>query len=265
LNDKGELYCFQPPCGGNVYIITSSDDMIMIDTGYGIYYQDFLKLFQNYGIDVNKLKNIYITHADADHSGAAGFYDVKTFMHKGTMKIIEEANRAYGSNAEKSVLEEVYTKLINLFSKFNPPSNVETFNNKEIKWRGSFPVIHTFKACNMEFEVLESFGGHLYGQIYILCMEEGLLFTADSLINFESLSKDRKKFNLLAKDLMTSVNVDGENAKQERIELLKLVSKLNNELSKQNKKFFVCGGHGTISTFSDNNLEVYGKVNRLKN
>ncbi|MGZ7049954.1 MAG: MBL fold metallo-hydrolase [Methanobacterium sp.] len=263
LSNDIELYCFQPPCGGNVFVINSPEEMMLIDSGYGIYYPDFLKLFVRCGIQIKNLKAIYLTHADADHSGAAGFYNAPSFIHKGTIDIINESNRAYGSNSEECILEEVYTRLINLFSKFNIPTNMETLPDEIIKMRGPFPIIHTFKTCGLEFEVLESLGGHLHGQIFILCPDEGLLFTADSLINFASLSEERKKYNLLAKDLMTSVNVDGKKADEERKALLKLALLLDEELSKEGKKCLICGGHGAISVLSEDKLEVFEQVKHL--
>ena len=199
-----------------------------------------------------------MTHADADHCGAGGFYGVKSFLHRGTLDIIAKANRAYGSNVEECVLEEVYTKLINLFSKFNSPADVEIFSDNIIKMRGSLPVVHTFKVRDMEFEVLESLGGHLYGQIFLTCPSEGLIFTADSLINLDSLSEDRKRYNLLAKNLMTSVNVDRELAKAERNALLKIISKLNEEFP--NKSCLICSGHGAGSVLSEGKLESYGQI-----
>ena len=66
-----------------------------------------------------------------------------------------------------------------------------------------------------------------------------------------------KKYNLLAKDLMNSVNVDGKNAKEERKELHKLISKLKDELSKNEKKILIYGGHGAISTVCNDKLEIY--------
>ena len=43
LNNNVQLYCFQPPCGGNVFVINAQDEMVMIDSGYGIYYADSLE------------------------------------------------------------------------------------------------------------------------------------------------------------------------------------------------------------------------------
>ncbi len=265
LKGDVELFCFQPPCGGNIFVLKNATEMFLIDTGYGIYHFDVQMMLQKYGLgDMDKLKKIFITHADADHSGAAGYYDVKSFMHPGTWEIIKKANRAYGSVSETSILEEVYTKLINLFSNFNPPDYVKLISDKKYGERNIFPILDKFKIGDLEFEVLESLGGHLYGQIYLLCPEKGVLFPADSLINFQSLSKDRKKFNLLAKNLMTSVNVDGKLATEERKALIELVNELDQKLSGKNRKCLICGGHGAISVLSGDKLETYGETEHYK-
>ena len=122
------LYCFQLPCGGSIFLIRSGDDMVMIDTGYGIYHQDIMTMFSRYGVsDISRLSRIVVTHADADHCGAAGFFTAPVFMHAGTLEIIRTNNRGYGSRNEDSVLEAFYTKMINLFSKFNTPSDIRCF------------------------------------------------------------------------------------------------------------------------------------------
>ena len=262
INDDTELYGFQPPCGGNIFLLKTSEETLMIDTGYGIYHDDVLLMLQRYGVsDVDK---IYITHADADHSGAGGFYQVKSYMHPGTWDITNKANRAYGSVSETSILEEIYTKLINLFSNFNPPENAECISPEDLGKRNIFPIIDKFKIGDLEFEVLESLGGHLHGQIYLLCPEEGILFPADTLINFQSLSEDRKKFNLLAKNLMTSVNVDRKRARRERKALALLIDELDKDLSSKNRKCLICCGHGSISTLSDGKLETFGETDHYK-
>jgi hypothetical protein len=214
--------------------------------------------------DLRRLKKIYITHADADHSGAGGLFDAKSIMHKKTLDAIKEANRAYGSASQSSVLEEVYTKLINLFSEFHPPENVECFKDKFSGMRKIFPIVDEFKIDDLKFEVLESLGGHLPGQTFLLCQEEGLLFSGDSLINFESLSRERKKYNLLAKTLMTSVNIDTENAAKERVALMHIASEWDEKLADKNKRFLICGGHGTISNLSGDKLKSYGEIEYYK-
>ena len=100
----------------------------MIDTGYGIYHDDVMDMLSHYGLcDEQQFSKIIVTHADADHCGASGYFQVPVLMHNGTLSIIEKNNRAYGSRSEHSVLEAFYTKMINLFSHFRSPSDVRCF------------------------------------------------------------------------------------------------------------------------------------------
>ena len=263
--ERVKLFCFQPPYGGNIFVLHTPEEMVMIDTGYGLYHPDILRLFQHYGLgNLKKLSRLFITHADADHVGAAGFFEAPSFMHPGTREIIEQANRAYGSRVEGSILEEVYTKLINLFSCFTPPQRVKLFPQEVLGLRHIFPIIYRFKVGPLEFEVLESLGGHLYGQVFFFCPEAGLLFTGDSLLNLESFTKERREFNRLAKILMTSVNVDSEIAAKEREALLKIAEETDRALKSYGKRCLICGGHGAISVLEDGNLKTFGQIEHYK-
>jgi len=33
-----ELFCFRLPCGGNIFVFNTPDEMVMFDTGFGIYH-----------------------------------------------------------------------------------------------------------------------------------------------------------------------------------------------------------------------------------
>jgi glyoxylase-like metal-dependent hydrolase (beta-lactamase superfamily II) len=221
-------------------------------------------MFQHYGIgDRGRIRRVYITHADADHCGAAGFFDAKACTHPWSVEIIRRANRAYGSRSESSILEEVYTTVINLFSHFTPPENPETFPTERLASRSIFPVIARFAVHDLEFEVLESLGGHMHGQVYFLCPTQGIIFTSDTLINFGSLDDDRKRYNSLADFLVTSVNVDSERARQERTALLGLIRDLDEELAPTGRRCLVAGGHGAVSVLSpEGRLEAVGPIER---
>jgi len=264
LSDAVEVLCFQMPGGGNIFMLNAPEESVMIDTGYGIYHQDALRMFQHYGIgDRGRIRRVYITHADADHCGAAGFFDAKHFTHPWSVEIIRRANRAYGSRSESSILEEVYTTVINLFSHFTPPENPETFPTERLASRSIFPVIARFAVHDLEFEVLESLGGHMHGQVYFLCPTHGIIFTSDTLINFGSLDDDRKRYNSLADFLVTSVNVDSERARQERTALLGLIRDLDEELAPTGRRCLVAGGHGAVSVLSpEGRLEAVGPIER---
>jgi glyoxylase-like metal-dependent hydrolase (beta-lactamase superfamily II) len=114
----------------------------------------------------------------------------------------------------------------------------------------------------MRFEVLESLGGHLHGHVFFLCSEAGLLFTGDCLINFDSLTKEREDFATLAKNLMTTVNVDSERARKERKALLEIAGELDAQLWAKGQRLLVCGGHGTISTVETEGLRTFGETKR---
>lgn len=255
------LFCFQLPGGGDIYLFEAPDEAMMVDTGYGIYYPDVIEMFRHYGIgDGTKLKRIVITHADADHCGAGGFYDAPAFMHRGTEAIIKSQNRATGSPSESSILEVVYTTIINLFSRFNPPENYTLFDEPTGEKRGIYPIIGRFSFGGLTFEVLEALGGHIHGLIYLFCPEAGLLMTSDTVINFGSLTEARKKYNSLADFLVTSVNVDSAVAKQERRALQEIAAGVDAAFAGTGRRCLICGGHGTVSVLDNGKLNTYGEV-----
>ena len=265
LSGAVELFCFQMPGGGNIFLLCAPDETVMIDTGYGIYHEDVVRMFQHYGLpNQQMIGRVYITHADADHCGGGGFFGAKAYTHAGSLAIIRQANRAYGSRSESSILEEVYTTVINLFSRFTPPENPELFPAEKIGMRSIFPVLARVKVHDLEFEVLESLGGHLHGQVYLFCPGHGIVFTADTLINFGSLDEDRKRYNSLADFLVTSVNVDSECARRERKALLELIRGLDEELAPSGRRCLVACGHGAVSVLNDGRLEAVGPVERYR-
>ena len=263
LTETSTLFCFQPPCGGNIFLINTRDENVMIDTGYGIYHDDIMNMLSRYGLlDEQKISRIFITHADADHCGAAGFFSIPVFMHKDTLEIIKKNNRAYGSRSEHSVLEEFYTKMINIFSRFYSPKNVQTFAASPLAMRGIFPVLGIVKINDLEMEILEGLGGHTCGQVYLYSQKAGILFAGDSVINFSSLTKDRADYSSLAAFLVTSVNVDSELAKKERKALLDLAFETDARLVAAGRRCLICGGHGAVSVLEGTRLTVHGTIER---
>jgi len=262
LNDTCHLTCVQPPCGGSIFLIETPDETVMVDTGYGIYFPDIAALLGcTHPGGMNRLSRILITHADADHCGAGGSYRVPSLMHHGTREIIREANRAYGSRSEASILEEVYTTLINLFSRFSPPEEVALFPGEPIGKEGIFPLISRITIRPLEFDVLEGLGGHQYGQIYLLCREAGVLFTGDTAINFGQITPDRAAYNSIAVFLVTTVNVDSGVAKTERQALLNIAAGIDRErATRRERPCLICGGHGPVSVLSGKELVPFGEI-----
>jgi glyoxylase-like metal-dependent hydrolase (beta-lactamase superfamily II)/uncharacterized protein with ACT and thioredoxin-like domain len=263
VNDHTSLFCFQVPCGGNIFLIKSEEKFLMIDTGYGIYHSDVMAMFSRYGmVDPKKIIRIVVTHADADHCGAAGFFAAPVLMHQSTLEIIRTNNRAYGSRSDHASLDEFYTKMINLFSRFNTPEEIDCISAPTGITREIFPVIGTVSIGDIELEVLNGLGGHTAGQVFLYSRRSGLLFAADSVINFASLSQERADYSSLAAFLVTSVNVDSDMAKKERKDLLELARDTDNELSSSGRRCLICGGHGAVSVLESGKLVAYGKTER---
>ncbi|MDI9634058.1 MAG: MBL fold metallo-hydrolase [Methanolinea sp.] len=255
LADDLVLLCIQPPCGGSVFLLDSPAECVMVDTGYGIYAHDMQWLVQKIAPGaLGRLTRIIITHADADHCGGGGFYDVPAFMHPGTREIILVSNRAYGSRNQASVLEEVYTSLINLFSRFTPPLSPVLFPAGRKGMRGPFPILDTCTVGRHSFEVLEGLGGHLYGQVYLFSPDLGVFFAADTLINMDFLTPERAEYNSLAVNLVTSVNVDSEKAREERGAIVEIARAISGPFSHGRVRCLLCGGHGPVSVLRDGRL-----------
>jgi glyoxylase-like metal-dependent hydrolase (beta-lactamase superfamily II) len=259
------LHCFQPPCGGSLFVLSTPQEILMIDTGYGIYHDSVMAMLAHYGLgEMKKLSRIMVTHADADHCGAAGFFPVPVFMHEGTLAILKTNNRSYGSRSDHASLDEFYMKMINLFSRFNTPGDIRCFGPEEATTRGIFPVIGRFTIGDVELEVLDGLGGHTHGQVFLYSKNHGLLFTADGVINFASLTKDRADFSSLAAFLVTSVNVDSEYARKERLALLALAEETDAALAGTGRGCLVCGGHGAVSVLESGKLVPAGKIERYE-
>jgi glyoxylase-like metal-dependent hydrolase (beta-lactamase superfamily II)/ACT domain-containing protein len=259
------LYCFQPPCGGSVFIIRTPEELLMIDTGYGIYHTDIMAMVARYGMGhMKNLSRIIVTHADADHCGASGLLSVPVYMHKDTLEIIRTNNRAYGSRSQESVLEEFYTKMINLFSRFAIPHDIRCFSGPTGTMRGIFPVIGTVTIGTLDLDVLDGLGGHTCGQVFLYSKTHGLLFAADSVINFGSLTKERADYSSLAAFLVTSVNVDSERAKQERVALMALAEETDRSLAPSGRRCLICGGHGAASILENGRLVPAGNTERFE-
>lgn len=249
------LYCFQLPGGGSIFVIDAPDERVMIDTGYGIYHEDVLRMFARYGLGgADDFTRIILTHGDTDHSGAAGFFNAPVYTHEGTWEIIKTNNRAWGAASQDLVLEQVYTVMINLFARMTPPPLVNLFPPAGELKRGEFPVLSTFTAGGCTFEILEGHGGHQHGLVYIVCREAGVIFTSDTILNLKHLSPERSEYNNFAVYLVTTVNVDPDLVKSERKALVGLAEEMDRELRASGRRLLYCCGHGPISVMENGEL-----------
>ncbi len=245
----GKLHCIQFPCGGNSYLLDIGA-RIVIDTGFGAYREHLTACMRDIGWDRDAVDAVLITHADTDHCGSAWSLGAKVHMSPQAYDIASRCDRSHGSEAEGGLLETFYTRMIGLFSNADDTGPVELLDGGIGSING-FDVQAELDICGVNVIVIRGRGGHQEGQLFFLFPESHMIFTGDSLINFSSLTEERKEYMTLAKVLMTSVNVDSSKAKEERDLLLDLISKWQDD---SGDPLIVCPGHGGVSVLKDDDL-----------
>ena len=254
LTSNITFYSFQLPGGGNLNIFDAGEDgKMVLDTGYGCFFNDCDKMLEKVGVDgFFDTRVVICTHADADHCGAAGYFKMMPLMHPTCKAILDAGTRNHGSVNNLDLLEKFYTTSINTMSRMNVPDKVIECGTEPIGMRGLFPIIEKISFAGMEFEVWESLGGHIAGQLLLFEPNLGMLFTSDAFINFATLSKERADYCSIADSMIGSVNVDSEIARTERKELTRLAVELDAELKKNGKYLLICCGHGAVSKIDEN-------------
>jgi glyoxylase-like metal-dependent hydrolase (beta-lactamase superfamily II) len=243
-----ELHGFRLPTGGNIYVIESGGELVMVDGSYGLYYASVKAMLRENGIDPARIKRVYLTHADADHAGMSGHfvreYGSKVFLHRVAKGAITNENRAWGSSTPFVSLNGLFTVLVNRFTCASYPEECSEFELTEQGRMGGFPVIDEFAVGDRRFLVLESLGGHVPGQTFFVSPEAGILFTADHLLNLESLSPEERKVLDYPKFMMVSTNVDSVLFRREMEMLSSLANDIEAEICGRGYHVLIAPGHG---------------------
>lgn len=255
INDSITLYSIQPPCGSNTYIFVTTDELVLVDTGYAIYADEMFNIFNQLFQDWNKRsKKIYITHADVDHCGLLSkLEDVKICLNKKSADSLYRQNIGIPDYRENNDLHLGYSKLSRIISGYTPPdtNRFEIIDSNTPEVHDGLLHIGDFKIDSLDFEAFEGSGGHLYGEMIFVCRKYGIVFTGDNLVNINGFSPERAEFNSLAPYLMGSVNVDSRKATEIRNQIFSLIE----NIEKKNKKScIICGGHGPISVLMGRRL-----------
>ncbi len=110
---------------------------------------------------------------------------------------------------------------------------------------GAFNVIDKFSIGDLRFEVLESHGGHIPGNVFFLNREYGLLFTADYMLNVNSLTAENKDTLNVYKYLLISPNSNGPVFREEMAALQDLMERINTKVQKEHgRSALILPGHG---------------------
>jgi len=255
ISESVTLYSIQPRCGSNSYVLATSNELLLIDTGYAIYAKEILNIFKNLFTDWDsRAKRIYITHADVDHCGLLSEIDnAQIIMNRKSAESLRRQLDGLPDYRESTELHLGYSKISQIISGYTPPDvkdfkllDSETPENHE-----DLIVIGKVHIGELDFLVYEGSGGHLQGEMVYACQEAGVIFTGDILVNISGFSKERAEFNSLAPYLMKSVNVDSKKAQEMRKQVIALIQDLSNQ---NGKPCFICGGHGPISELVDGKI-----------
>ena len=251
--DKVKFHAFRLPTGGNIHLLGSDEELVMIDCGYGLYYEDVKTMLKENGLDPGKVSRIYLTHADADHAGMSGYFaeefGSRVYLHGEAQGILEHENRAWGSDTSLLELNHCFTMLGNEFTKFRVPKKWIPYSSEIMGWIDGFPVIDQFELSGHSYKVIGSKGGHVPGQVFFLSYDSGLIFTGDYLLLVDSLIPGEREILNLPKFMMTSTNVDSHLFRREMDMMKELIMNFNASLSASKRKAIIVPGHGDYYSY----------------
>ena len=170
-------------------------------------------------LDPSRVRRIFVTHADADHAGATGYFsaefNTEVYIHPGSRGVIENINRAHGLTGRLANLNRYYTRLINAFTGCRFPADMKYFSTRASGHLGGFDIIDNFEVGDLRFDVLESRGGHIPGHVFFLERSAGLMYSSDYLINPGTLTAKDKSSLGVYRYLLTTPNSDSQVYKDE--------------------------------------------------
>ena len=252
LSPEVELYKLACPTGANGYLLAHDGEYTMVDSGYGLYFEDVMAWLEAHHMPPGRIRRAMFTHADADHSGWAGplaeAYGTAVHMHPDCVDVFRHCNRAVGGQRLQA-LNRAFTRMISTLTGLRTPREIRGFELAEERGGlGGFPVMGTMAVADLEFTVLESLGGHASGQIFFFERERGLLFCGDYLIDVASLSERDKAILSIPKYLVTSTNKDSAVFSREMALLKDLVMDADRRLARSGGSAWVFSGHGDMYT-----------------
>ncbi|RAP53366.1 MAG: hypothetical protein BZ138_01185 [Methanosphaera sp. rholeuAM270] len=233
IGTKTMLYMIEPPCGGNTYILESEGELLFVDSGFACYREEMKKIFHELFPDFDDMKKeIILTHADMDHAGLCDIFE-EIHVSENTFINFKREHEGKKNFREENPLHEPYIKLDEIISQYEPPelTKLRIIGNKTNE--KEFEKIGTYDFKELSFEVYESNGGHLKGEIILVEKEKKIVFTGDIFVNVKEFTPEQYDFNLLAPYLMGSVNTDSAKA-----------SACRKIIMNKSRDYLLCPGHG---------------------
>jgi glyoxylase-like metal-dependent hydrolase (beta-lactamase superfamily II) len=255
VSDTVTLYSIQPPCGSNTYVFDAPEGYLLMDSGYTIYADEMAKVFAGLFPDWDERpKRMYITHADVDHCGLISkLKNARVTVNEKSADSLQRQANGLRDYRECTQLHWGYSKISQIISGYSSPdvSLFEILDSGTPEEHDDLVEIGKMAVGDLEFIVYEGSGGHLRGEMVYACIEAGIVFTGDLLVNISGFSRQTQEFNSIAPYLMKSVNVDSQKATEMRKQILRLVRDISD---KNQRPCIICCGHGPVSELLDGKL-----------
>ena len=246
ISDTSEITVIEPPCGSNISIIKSQNEILFVDTGYACYKEESIETIKKVIPNFDSIKKkVLITHADLDHIGLCPFFDEVYASEHSAICMREEYEKRDGFR-EQNPLHKPYISICKLLTSYEP---IPTSKVKAL-WKArndsQMPLCHVgyLTVGDLNFDVFEGNGGHLKGEIVLIDYKNKIAFTGDIFVNIHGMTAEQFEYNKYAPTLMTSVDTNPQLCKEERTSFFE-------RLGSGNWKVF--SGHGSAFEYNVSN------------
>lgn len=235
LADDLTLHVIEPPCGSNTFVLEHGKELLFVDGGYSCFREEMLRILHSLFPDLeDRRKTGYITHVDMDHTGLVSLWEEIYMSENSRRDLLWEAAGQPGFR-EQNPNHRPYFTISEIITSYEKPGTDHIVSVGEKKDDALISYIGSRSFAGRKWDIYEGAGGHVKGEIVIVCEELKLLFSGDIFVNVKGITPEQKEFNRLAPFLLTGVDEDPALAKQVR---QALVSRFPG--------YTYCTGHGPV-------------------
>ena len=242
ITDRSKIIVIEPPCGSNISIIISDDEVMFVDTGYACYKDETLRYIRESLPDFDRMtKRAVVTHADLDHIGLCPMFD-EVLVSENTAACMREEYEGRDGYRESNPLHKPYIGICKILTAYEPipTEKVRTVWKSRPETDAALYPIGSLKVGEFNFEVYEGAGGHLKGEIILIDYGLKVAFTGDVYVNIHGMSAEQAEYNRYAPILMTSVDTNPELCREERRSIMQRLG---------TGKWNIFSGHGAVKTY----------------
>ncbi|MFI3313943.1 MAG: MBL fold metallo-hydrolase, partial [Eubacteriales bacterium] len=223
----------EPPCGSNTCVLDDGKELLFVDSGFGCYAEETLAVLRQEIPNFDeKPKRLLLTHGDVDHIGLWPYCD-QVLVNGDIHHNFVLAHSRRPDFREQNDHHAPYSRISKIIIGYEPPTLDKLVSLGQSKCPDVLNHIGYLNFGDLCLKIFQGRGGHVRGEMIFMDDVQKIMFTGDNLVNIRGFSQNQKEFNVLAPYLMTSVNMDSEEATACR--------KL---LQEWGKGYFIIPGHG---------------------